>query len=82
MQKRKFLAPLAISIAALLGGAVVPAAHAAIVPVVTLPEPAASQAANHFVLTRGTGGELLFAQHESHVSHTSHVSHSSHVSGS
>ena len=75
MNKRKFLAPLAISVAALLSGIPVPA-QASTPPVVTTPD-SASISSDHLVLTRSTGKELRLADHESHASHESHSSHSS-----
>jgi hypothetical protein len=77
MNKRKFLAPLAVSVAALLGGVAVPV-RASTVPSVTTFESALT-ASNHLVLKRSTGNEIRLADHESHASHESH---SSHVSGS
>ncbi len=85
MKKRQFLAPLAVSVAALFGGGRVPAQAAtdpARVPAATAPGASAPMAADHLVLTRGAGGELRLADHESHASHASHASHSSHASGS
>jgi hypothetical protein len=84
MKKRKFLSPLAVSVAALLGGASVPAQAAtdpARVPAAVAPEASAPLAADNLVLTRSAGVELRLAGHESHASHASHASHSSHVSG-
>jgi hypothetical protein len=82
MKKRQFLTPLAASVAALLGGAVVPA-QASSAPAVTVPETSApAVAVDHLVLTRSVTGGVLLADHESHASHESHSSHSSHVSGS
>jgi hypothetical protein len=82
MKKHKFLAPLAISISALLGGMTVPAAQASKVSPVTQPMSVVPQESHHFVLTRSGGSNLLLTQHESHASHDSHESHSSHMSGS
>jgi hypothetical protein len=76
MNKRKFLAPLGVSVAALLGGAVVPteaSTDPTSVSVATAPE----ASADHLVLTRCAGGELRLADHESHASHDSHSSHAS-----
>ena len=81
MKKRQFLAPLAVSIAALIGGTLAPA-QASTVPEVSAPEAFPAAAAEHLVLTRSVGGQLQLADHESHASHESHSSHSSHVSGS
>jgi hypothetical protein len=75
MKKRQFLAPLAVSIAALLAGPVVPV-QASAAPAVTTPE-AAPIASKHLVLKRSAGRELRLADHESHASHESHSSHSS-----
>jgi hypothetical protein len=75
MKKRQFLAPLAVSIAALLGGAVVPV-EASTAPAVTTPE-SGPIASDHLVLKRSAGRELRLADHESHASHESHSSHSS-----
>jgi len=77
MKKRQFLAPLAVSVAALLGGSMVTAQASTIdsacVPAATTPE----ASADHLVLTRCAGGELRLADHESHASHASHSSHAS-----
>jgi hypothetical protein len=80
MNKRKFLAPLGVSVAALLGGAVVPAQASTdptSVPAAMAPEASAPLAANQLLLTRSAGGELRLADHESHASHASHSSHAS-----
>lgn len=87
MKKRQFLAPLAVSIAALLGGAPLPAEAAVSTGVVTTAKPAEATAmpADQLVLTRSGGSQVQLADHESHASHeshSSHSSHSSHVSGS
>jgi len=77
MKKRQFLAPLAASVAALLGGAVVPA-QASSAPVVTAPEASAQAVAvDHLVLTRSATVGVQLADHESHASHESHSSHAS-----
>ena len=81
MKKRKFLAPLAISISALLGGAIVPPVQALNVPLAMERTSVAPQEAHHFVLRRSSGSELMLTQHESHASHESHESHTSHMSG-
>jgi hypothetical protein len=81
MKKRQFLTPLAVSVAALLGGATVPVQASTVPVATTLSESSASKAVDLLVLTRSTGNELRLAQHESHSSHVSHESHSSHVSG-
>jgi hypothetical protein len=80
MNKRQFLAPLAVSIAALLGSAAVPVS-ASTVPVAAVHQASPSIAANHLVLTRSGECGLYLADHESHASHESHSSHSSHMSG-
>jgi hypothetical protein len=80
MKKRQFLAPLAVSVASLLGGAMVPAQAStdpARVPVATALDSSAPLVVDHLVLTRCAGGELRFADHESHASHASHSSHAS-----
>jgi hypothetical protein len=80
MKKRQFLAPLAVSVATLFGGARVPAQAStdpARVPIATTPVASAPVAADHLVLTRCAGGELRLADHESHASHASHSSHAS-----
>ena len=81
MGKRSFLAPLAASVAALLGTNTGPAqAGTEAAPTVT---PVAPQASNpDFVLHRADGNGIQVADHESHASHSSHSSHSSHTSGS
>jgi hypothetical protein len=75
MNKRKFLAPLAVSVAALLTG--VPVLAQASTPLAVTAPDAASISSDHLVLTRSTGKELRLADHESHASHESHSSHSS-----
>jgi hypothetical protein len=80
MKKRQFLAPLAVSVAALFGGARVPAQAStdpARVPIATTREASVPVTADHLVLTRCAGGELRLADHESHASHASHSSHAS-----
>ncbi len=85
MKKRPFLAPLAISIAALLGST--PTIVSATVPTDgiegSVPTSSTKTAApiSDFVLQRGGANRLMFADHESHYSHESHASHSSHFSG-
>lgn len=80
MNKRKFLAPLGVSVAALLGSAVVPT-HASTDPtgvsVATAPVSSTPVGADRLVLTRNAAGELRLADHESHASHASHSSHAS-----
>ncbi len=90
MKKRQFLAPLAISFAALLTTATASASMPRIQPI-TEPASVSSQAANaadvqesDFVLRHGRGVTLVdddSPNHSSHASHQSHSSHSSHVSG-
>jgi hypothetical protein len=80
MNKRKFLAPLGVSVAALLGGAAVPtqaSTDPTRVSVAMAPEAPAPVGADHLVLTRCAAGELRLADHESHASHASHSSHAS-----
>ena len=79
MAKRSFLAPLAMSIAALLGTNTAPAqAKTEMNPTVA---PVAQQSSNpDFVLQRASSNGLLMADHESHASHASHESHASHAS--
>jgi hypothetical protein len=77
MKKRRFLAPLAVSVAALVGGAVIPA-QASTEPGITTTEASVLTATDHLILARSAGGQLRLADHESHASH---ASHSSHVSG-
>jgi hypothetical protein len=77
MNKRKFLAPLAVSVAALLGGVTIPVQASTVLSVTNLKS--APTVSNHLVLKRSTGSEIRLADHESHASHESH---SSHVSGS
>lgn len=80
MGKRSFLAPLAASVAALLGTNTVPAqATTETTPTVA---PVAPQAANpDFVLQRADSNGIQTAYHTSHASHESHASHASHMSG-
>jgi hypothetical protein len=78
MKEWKFLAPLAVSVAALVGGAVVPA-QASTEPGMAISEASVATAPDRLVLTRSAGSQLRLADHESHASH---ASHSSHVSGS
>lgn len=80
MKRRAFLAPLTLSIAALLGTAVAgnelgrslfpgKTVHGSVIP----------SASGNFVLTRSSNSSQ-FSQHESHESHGSHGSHESHGS--
>jgi hypothetical protein len=77
MNKRRFLAPLAVSVAALVGGAVIPV-QVSTEPGITITEASVPMATDHLILTRSAAGQLRLADHESHASHESH---SSHVSG-
>jgi hypothetical protein len=80
MKKRAFLAPLAVSVASLLGGAPVPA-HATVSTTPSVEKISASTAAGaDFVLRRNSSNGVQIADHESHYSHESHSSHSSHYS--
>ena len=80
MKKRSFLAPLAVSIAALLGG--IPAGHAAVDATTKIESPTKpAKVAGDFVLKRSGDFRLAQYGHDSHMSHDSHESHSSHVSG-
>ena len=74
MNKRKFLAPLAVSVAALLCSAAVPAQTSTVptsIPVAPTPGASVVVAASQLVLTRSAAGELRLADHESHLSHMS-----------
>jgi hypothetical protein len=85
MKKWRFLAPLAVSVAALLSGAATPSNAAVERAVTEITPPAASSpvgTTEPLVLTRAAEGAVQLADHTSHVSHSSHSSHSSHVSGS
>lgn len=84
MKKRFFLAPLALSIAALL-----PVASNATTPATEKPSIVstaiaglANTAASDLVIEPAAGLEMQMAHvsHSSHVSHASHSSHASHVS--
>jgi hypothetical protein len=77
MNKKKFLAPLAVSVAALLSGVAVQVPPSTLPSLTTLKT--APLGSTYLVLKRSTGSEIRFADHESHASHESH---SSHVSGS
>lgn len=85
MKKRQYLSPLAVSVAALLASAAVPAQASTDPAPVTVSavasEAPAPVAVDHLVLTRSAGGGVQLAQHEFHASHELHSSHSSHVSG-
>lgn len=86
MKKRPFLAPLAVSIVALLGGTAVPtqAAVASEPSAVNVTKSIASGTVkvDQLVLVRSAGNKLVQTDHTSHASHSSHSSHSSHASGS
>ena len=82
MKKRPFLAPLTLSVAALLGTIVGGNALArSLFPTHNSVAPRAMDgtAAGSFVLTRNSGSSQ-FGQHVSHSSHGSHESHGSHGS--
>lgn len=83
MKKRQFLAPLAVSLAALLGGVPAPA-KASIDKTgsdVKAPETQMSMASRGpLLLRRADGTTMRVADHESHMSHVSHESHASHAS--
>ena len=91
MKKRSFIAPLAVTVAALLGGmplgAQATADPSGIDTVRSASTSPAIPQAGPFVLERATGGVQLAQDvpshdsHSSHVSHASHDSHSSHSSG-
>jgi hypothetical protein len=87
MKKWPFLAPLAVSVAALIGGTTLPA-HPAIASEksVSITNPASPIAKiDQLVLVRSDGallGQTDHSSHASHESHSSHSSHSSHASGS
>lgn len=81
MKKRSFLAPLALSIAALLGTAVAGnALGRSLFPTKSVHASSAVPSTANFVLTRSGGSASQFSQHESHESHASHGSHGSHES--
>lgn len=88
MKKRAFIAPLAASVAALIGGSTEAANAAVIGRDLTGTDlenqvPAAGGKIPGFVLDRSQekNGGRIFADHSSHASHDSHSSHSSHSSG-
>lgn len=82
MKKRAFLAPLAVSVAALM-----PNAQAQATTTEMLVKPvdeittSAPQTNPTFVIERADPSGVLMAQHYSHASHSSHASHVSHYSG-
>lgn len=84
MKKRKFLVPLAVSVAALTLP-VTPEASISHTPGTTVQAPSApSTIADGFVIERSDarGAQMAYHQsHRSHSSHRSHYSHRSHVSG-
>jgi len=88
VNKRQFLAPLSVCVAALLNSTPLRAQVSTAptgTPVVATPEASAGGGAAQLVLTRSAGDGLRLADHESHASHESHeshASHSSHMSGS
>jgi hypothetical protein len=85
MKKRLFLAPLAVSVAALLGSSPTDAkASAAASGSPVLAAGINSQglvSGGDLVIERSVGQGSAIAQHSSHMSHESHSSHSSHRSG-
>lgn len=81
MNKRQFLAPLAISIAALLGSNAKINALPNVKPAIAVGIASTAQPSSaSFVIERSAGPLAEGAFHTSHVSHASHESHSSHVS--
>ena len=76
MRKRQFLAPLAVSVAALWGGGLCPV-EASDRTGASGSETSTALVTDHFVLGRSHAGEVKFADHESHASHASHESHAS-----
>jgi hypothetical protein len=82
MDKRQFLAPLAVSIAVLLSSNskadVLPRGTPAIAEAVAS---SAQPSSNDFVIERNGASLAQQYFHESHASHESHSSHSSHRSG-
>ena len=83
MKKRKFLSPLAASVAALLAvSAGDNVAAKAIEPVSEVSAKPKNDPAkvDPFVIERGEPGEIQTAYHRSHYSHRSHSSHYSHRS--
>jgi hypothetical protein len=83
MKKRGFLAPLAVSVAALLGSAGAASASIAAQPELELAiEAAKNQQAPGLVIERSQSAAPELAWHTSHQSHRSHASHQSHESHS
>lgn len=81
MKKRGFLAPLAVSVAALLGAAGTPSApNPASADVAAIIEAAKSQQTGNLFIERSHSASPQLAQHSSHYSHRSHASHQSHES--
>lgn len=81
MKKRAFLAPLTLSIAALLGTAVAGnELGRSLFPAKAVHGSSTASIAGNFVLTRAGSTSSQFSQHESHESHASHGSHGSHES--
>lgn len=86
MKKRKFLAPLTVSLAALIGSGVavanVPNTDAESVSSIQsqVISPVTPIAGEDFVIHRNTAAETETANHRSHYSHRSHSSHQSHFS--
>lgn len=81
MNKRSFLVPLAVSVAALLGSGPNPA-NASFTAPPAFASATLRPAAPDFVLERSTDAPLMLTGHSSHRSHSSHSSHSSHRSHS
>jgi hypothetical protein len=89
MKKRQFLAPLVVSLGALLGTLGTDQKTMAsnstmsgntLLPPNGINQPLQGQTELHeFVITRDENNRL-FAKHRSHYSHSSHTSHSSHYS--
>lgn len=79
---RKFLKPLAVSVAALLGSAQAQAALPELVSDKTAASIASAEplAGADLTIDRANDAAVHFAAHSSHRSHSSHSSHSSHRS--
>jgi hypothetical protein len=84
MKKRAFLAPLAISLAALIGtpeGVSAKVESTAVSPKLGSQTTISNEAVSRgLVIERAAPTASQFAQHRSHYSHRSHVSHTSHQS--
>jgi hypothetical protein len=86
MKKRAFLAPMAVSLSALLpaaGANATPANEAADNQRTLEPAPVETRsiASGDLVLSATAPGMTQLAYHVSHYSHSSHASHQSHYSG-